>query len=89
MSRISFPSQCAQFRAFRRTVPILPNDLKHSIPTELFRRDSAKVAFFYKAPSIFTEEAEMVLFQNVLPIGNRLKAERSRGGTSILITRLR
>ncbi len=35
----------------------------------------------YKAPSIFTEEAETLLFQNVLPIGNRLKAERSRGGT--------
>ncbi|HXG92235.1 MAG TPA: TonB-dependent receptor [Blastocatellia bacterium] len=35
----------------------------------------------YKAPSIFTEEAEMMLFQNVLPIGNTLKAERSRGGT--------
>jgi iron complex outermembrane receptor protein/outer membrane receptor for ferrienterochelin and colicins len=35
----------------------------------------------YKAPSIFTEEAEMLLFQNVLPIGNRLKAESSRGGT--------
>ena len=35
----------------------------------------------YKAPSIFTEEAEMLLFRNVLPIGNTLKAERSRGGT--------
>ena len=35
----------------------------------------------YKAPSIFTEEAETVLFQNVLPIGNIVKAERSRGGT--------
>ncbi|HEX9928134.1 MAG TPA: TonB-dependent receptor [Pyrinomonadaceae bacterium] len=35
----------------------------------------------YKTPSIFTEEAEMLLFQNVLPIGNRLKAERSLGGT--------
>jgi iron complex outermembrane receptor protein/outer membrane receptor for ferrienterochelin and colicins len=35
----------------------------------------------YKAPSMFTEEAEMLLFQNVLPIGNGLKAERSRGGT--------
>ena len=39
------------------------------------------VGLGYKAPSSFTEEAEMVLFQNVLPIGNRLKAERSRGGT--------
>ncbi|HEX8567124.1 MAG TPA: TonB-dependent receptor [Pyrinomonadaceae bacterium] len=35
----------------------------------------------YKTPSIFTEEAETLLFQNVLPIGNRLKAERSLGGT--------
>lgn len=35
----------------------------------------------YKAPSIFTEEAETLLFQNVLPTGNSLKAERSRGGT--------
>jgi iron complex outermembrane receptor protein/outer membrane receptor for ferrienterochelin and colicins len=35
----------------------------------------------YKAPSIFTEEAETLLFQNVLPIGNTLKVERSRGGT--------
>lgn len=35
----------------------------------------------YKTPSIFTEEAETLLFQNVLPIGNALKAERSRGGT--------
>jgi outer membrane receptor for ferrienterochelin and colicins len=39
------------------------------------------VGFGYKAPSIFTEEAETLLFQNVLPIGNTLKAERSRGGT--------
>ncbi|HEX7314202.1 MAG TPA: TonB-dependent receptor [Pyrinomonadaceae bacterium] len=37
--------------------------------------------FGYKAPSIFTEEAETLLFRNVLPIGNGLKAERSRGGT--------
>jgi iron complex outermembrane receptor protein/outer membrane receptor for ferrienterochelin and colicins len=35
----------------------------------------------YKTPSIFTEEAETLLFQNVLPIGNTLKAETSRGGT--------
>jgi iron complex outermembrane receptor protein/outer membrane receptor for ferrienterochelin and colicins len=35
----------------------------------------------YKAPSIFTEEAETLLFRNVLPIGNTLKAERSHGGT--------
>src|SRR6185369_4980354 len=35
----------------------------------------------YKAPSIFTEEAETLLFRNVLPIGNGLKTERSRGGT--------
>ncbi len=35
----------------------------------------------YKGPSIFTEEAETLLFRNVFPIGNSLKAERSRGGT--------
>lgn len=35
----------------------------------------------YKAPSMFTEEAETLLFENVLPVGNNLKAERSRGGT--------
>lgn len=49
-----------------------------------FRDDlTSRISFGlgYKAPSIFTEEAEMRLFQNVLPIGNRLKAERSRGGT--------
>jgi outer membrane receptor for ferrienterochelin and colicins len=39
------------------------------------------VGLGYKAPSIFTEDAEVVLFRNVLPIGNGLKAERSRGGT--------
>ncbi len=39
------------------------------------------VGLGYKAPSIFTEEAETLLFQNVLPIGNCLKAERSLGGT--------
>lgn len=44
---------------------------------------SSRVSFGlgYKAPSIFTEEAETLLFRNVLPIGNTLKAERSRGGT--------
>lgn len=44
---------------------------------------SSRVGFGlgYKTPSIFTEEAETLLFQNVLPIGNTLKAERSRGGT--------
>lgn len=35
----------------------------------------------YKTPSIFTEEAETLLFQNVLPVGNTLEAERSQGGT--------
>lgn len=35
----------------------------------------------YKTPTIFTEDAETLLFRNVLPIGNGLKAERSRGGT--------
>jgi iron complex outermembrane receptor protein/outer membrane receptor for ferrienterochelin and colicins len=39
------------------------------------------VGFGYKTPSVFTEEAETLLFRNVLPIGNTLKAERSRGGT--------
>lgn len=39
------------------------------------------VGFGYKPPSIFTEEAETLLFRGVLPIGNTLKAERSRGGT--------
>jgi outer membrane receptor for ferrienterochelin and colicins len=39
------------------------------------------VGWGYKAPSIFTEEAETLLFRNVLPIGDDLKAERSRGGT--------
>ena len=39
------------------------------------------VGFGYKTPSIFTEEAETLLFRGVLPIGNTLKAERSRGGT--------
>ncbi|HEV2762003.1 MAG TPA: TonB-dependent receptor [Pyrinomonadaceae bacterium] len=39
------------------------------------------VGFGYKAPSVFTEEAETLLFRGVLPIGNSLKAERSRGGT--------
>jgi outer membrane receptor for ferrienterochelin and colicins len=38
------------------------------------------VGLGYKAPSIFTEEAETLLFRNVLPIGDTLKAERSRGG---------
>jgi outer membrane receptor for ferrienterochelin and colicins len=35
----------------------------------------------YKSPSIFTEEAETLLFRDVLPIGSTLKAERSQGGT--------
>src|SRR5690349_15696150 len=39
------------------------------------------VGLGYKAPSIFTEEAETLLFRNVLPIGKSLKTERSRGGT--------
>jgi iron complex outermembrane receptor protein/outer membrane receptor for ferrienterochelin and colicins len=39
------------------------------------------VGLGYKAPSVFAEEAEMLLFRNVQPIGNALKAERSRGGT--------
>jgi len=39
------------------------------------------VGFGYKTPSIFTEEAETLLFRGVLPIGDTLKAERSRGAT--------
>ncbi|HZI20289.1 MAG TPA: TonB-dependent receptor [Pyrinomonadaceae bacterium] len=39
------------------------------------------VGFGYKTPSVFTEEAETLLFRGVLPVGNALKAERSRGGT--------
>ncbi|HEY9285430.1 MAG TPA: TonB-dependent receptor [Pyrinomonadaceae bacterium] len=39
------------------------------------------VGFGYKTPSVFTEEAETLLFRNVLPVGNALEAERSRGGT--------
>lgn len=35
----------------------------------------------YKPPTIFTEEAETLLFEDVLPIGNTLEAERSQGGT--------
>ncbi len=44
---------------------------------------SSRVSFGlgYKAPSIFTEEAETLLFRNVQPIGNTLTAERSFGGT--------
>jgi iron complex outermembrane receptor protein/outer membrane receptor for ferrienterochelin and colicins len=41
----------------------------------------AGFGFGYKAPSIFTEEAETLLFRGVLPVGGALKAERSRGGT--------
>lgn len=39
------------------------------------------VGFGYKTPSVFTEEAETLLFRGVLPVGNALEAERSRGGT--------
>ncbi len=35
----------------------------------------------YKTPTMFTEEAETLLFRNVLPVGSNLKAERSKGGT--------
>ncbi len=35
----------------------------------------------YKTPTIFTEEAETLLFRNVAGIGNGSKAERSAGGT--------
>jgi outer membrane receptor for ferrienterochelin and colicins len=44
---------------------------------------SSRVGFGlgYKTPTIFTEESEELLFRGVLPIGNGLEAERSRGGT--------
>jgi iron complex outermembrane receptor protein/outer membrane receptor for ferrienterochelin and colicins len=35
----------------------------------------------YKTASVFTEDAEELLFRNVAGIGNTLKAERSQGGT--------
>ena len=35
----------------------------------------------YKTPTMFTEDAEKLLFRNVLPVGSTLKAERSIGGT--------
>ena len=35
----------------------------------------------YKVPSVFTEDAEELLFRNVAPIGDTLKVERSQGGT--------
>jgi len=35
----------------------------------------------YKTPTMFTEDAETLLFRNVAPIGTNLKAERSQGGT--------
>ena len=35
----------------------------------------------YKTPTVFTEDAEELLFNNVVGIGNTLEAERSRGGT--------
>ncbi len=35
----------------------------------------------YKTPTMFTEEAETLLFRNVASVGNDLKAERSKGGT--------
>lgn len=41
----------------------------------------ATIGLGYKTPSVFTEDAETRLFRDVLPIGNGLKAESSRGGT--------
>lgn len=35
----------------------------------------------YKTPTIFTEDSEELLFHGILPIGNDVEAERSRGGT--------
>lgn len=37
--------------------------------------------FGYKTPTMFTEDADRLLFRNILPVGNSLDAERSRGGT--------
>ncbi len=44
---------------------------------------SSRVGFGlgYKTPTIFTEDSEELLFRGILPIGDSLKAERSRGGT--------
>lgn len=41
----------------------------------------AGFGFGYKTPGVFTEDAEILLFENVFPVGNSLEAERSRGGT--------
>lgn len=35
----------------------------------------------YKTPTIFTEDSEELLFRGILPIGDDVDAERSRGGT--------
>lgn len=35
----------------------------------------------YKLPTIFTEDAEMLAFKNVLPLASSARAERSLGGT--------
>ncbi|MBK7935239.1 MAG: TonB-dependent receptor [Acidobacteria bacterium] len=35
----------------------------------------------YKTPTMFTEDAETLLFRNVSPVDELLKAERSKGGT--------
>lgn len=35
----------------------------------------------YKTPTMFTEEAEELLFRGVMPVGSSLRAERSKGGT--------
>lgn len=37
--------------------------------------------FGYKTPTIFNEDSERILFRNLLPVGDLLDAERSRGGT--------
>ena len=61
------------------TFPLPRASALYRFTDELSSRLTA--GFGYKAPSIFTEEAETLLFRNVLPVGNSLKAERSRGGT--------
>lgn len=37
--------------------------------------------FGYKTPTIFNEDSERLLFRDLLPVGDDLDAERSRGGT--------
>lgn len=54
-----------------------------SLLYHLSERISGRVTFGfgYKTPTIFTEEAETVLFRNIFPVGGSLRAETSRGST--------